>query len=184
MLGLRWYYQVRLRLRTLFRREQVEKELEEEFRFHLDQRYDEELARGLPAEEARAAALRAMDGIERNKEECRDMRRTNFIDDLFRDARYAARSLRRTPLVTAVAVFSLALGIGANTAIFTILDALLLRTLPVKDARQVVVLSWVAPENVSMRLMRNITSLRSSDANTDSSPSFSFPVFESMAATR
>ena len=80
-----WIYTVPLRLRSIFRRSQVEGELDEEFRFHLELRIEQEIAAGRTPEEARYVALRAMDGIEQRKEECRDMRHVNFIDDLIRD---------------------------------------------------------------------------------------------------
>ncbi len=86
----RWFHQTILRLRTLLQRDRVERELEEEFQFHLEQRTALEIARGLSPAEAQSAALRAMDGIEQRKEECRDMRRVNYIDDLLRDLQYAA----------------------------------------------------------------------------------------------
>src|SRR2546428_11478545 len=76
----RWLRQMTLRLRTLFQRDRVERELEEEFQFHIEQRIELEIARGVSPEEARYLALRAMDGLERSKEECRDMRRVYFID--------------------------------------------------------------------------------------------------------
>src|SRR5881409_3799917 len=125
----RWFYRVRLRLRTLFRRNQVERELDEEFRYHLDQRIEQEIARGLTPEEARYVAVRAMEGIEQKKEECRDMRRVNFIDDLIRDLRYAGRSVRRSPGFAVLVVLIMALGIGANTAVFTIVNTVLLKPL-------------------------------------------------------
>jgi putative ABC transport system permease protein len=92
-----WFYTVPLRLRSLFRRRQVEQELDEEIRYHLERQIEERIAQGMTPEEARHAALRAMGGIERRKEECRDMRRVNYIDDLLRDLRYAGRNLRRNP---------------------------------------------------------------------------------------
>src|SRR5882757_362828 len=113
----RWFRQMTLRLRTLFQRNRVERELEEEFQFHIAQRIELEIARGLSPEEARSAALRAMDGIEQRKEECRDMRRVNYIDDLLRDLQYAGRNLGRNPGFAALAVLVIALGIGANTAV-------------------------------------------------------------------
>lgn len=88
-----WIYTVPLRLRSIFRRSQVETELEEELRFHLEARIQHEIAAGRTPEEARYAALRAMDGMEQRKEECRDMRHMNVIDDLMRDVRYAVRTL-------------------------------------------------------------------------------------------
>src|ERR1700678_2946582 len=97
MLETRWLRRATLRLRTLFHRERVEQELEEEFQFHLERRIELEIARGLCPARARLAALRAMDGMEQRKEECRDMRRVNYIDDLLRDLRYAGRNLRRSP---------------------------------------------------------------------------------------
>lgn len=92
----RWLGQTILRLRTLFQRNRVERELEEEFQFHIEQRVQIEIARGLSPEEARSVALRAMDGLEQRKEECRDTRRVNYIDDLLRDLQYPGRNLRRS----------------------------------------------------------------------------------------
>src|SRR6266567_7411121 len=117
MLDWRWFRRLTLRLRTLFQRNRVEGELEEEFQFHIEQRSELEIAKGLSPEEARSIALRAMDGVDQRKEECRDMRRMNYVDDLMRDLRYAGRAMRRNPGFAALAVLIMALGVGANTAV-------------------------------------------------------------------
>src|SRR3977135_849585 len=93
----RWSYIVRLRLRSLFRRQQVERELDDEIRYHIEQRIDHEIARGLSPPAAHTAAIRAMDSLTQRKEECRDLRGVNFMNTLLQDLRYAARMLRRTP---------------------------------------------------------------------------------------
>jgi hypothetical protein len=136
----RWVYTVPLRLRSLFRRARVEDELDEELRFHVDKLTEKHVARGLSREDARLAALRAMNGLEQRKEECRDARRVRVIEDVVADVRCAVRMLRRSPTFTAVAVLTLALGIGANTAIFNLIDAAILRMLPVADPETLVLL--------------------------------------------
>src|SRR5918912_3166912 len=125
-----WVYTIPLRLRSIFRRASIEQELDEELRFHIERQIEEYVARGVPADEARTLALRAMGGIERRKDECRDTRGVAWLDELRRDSRHALRLLRRTPSFTAVAALTLALGVGASTAIFTVVNGVLLRPLP------------------------------------------------------
>jgi putative ABC transport system permease protein len=122
-----WIYTVPLRLRSLFRRRRADQDLEEEFRDHLERRAADYVAQGMPPEEARYAARREFGGIEQVKEECRDMRRVNYIENFLQDVGYGLRQLRRNPGFTALAVLTIAVGIGTNTTFFSIIDGLLLR---------------------------------------------------------
>ncbi|HEY3455554.1 MAG TPA: ABC transporter permease, partial [Bryobacteraceae bacterium] len=135
----------RLRLRSLFRRPNVDCELETELRFHLDQLIEEKISSGMPPEEARRAAQRTIGGTAQYQEECRDMRRVNFVEDLVQDVRYTIRSLAKGPGFTAVVIATLALGIGANIAIFTIVHGVLLRPLDYPKPDQLMYLTAEAP---------------------------------------
>ena len=137
-MAMHWIYTLPLRLRSLVRRSQVERELDEELRFHLEARSQHEIAAGRTPEEARYAALRAMEGMEQRKEECRDMRHMNLIDSLGRDVRYATRTLARSPGFTMAALLALALGIGANTAMYSIVHSVMLRPLGVREPDRLV----------------------------------------------
>jgi predicted permease len=123
--------------------------LDEELRFHLEQQIAQNIAAGMSPEAARYAALRALGGEEQIKEECRDARGGRFLEELAQDVRYGLRILARSPGFTAVAVLTLALGIGANTAIFSFVDALLLRPLPFPDSERLVSLCSRSPRESS-----------------------------------
>jgi predicted permease len=126
-----WFYVMPLRLQSLFRRQRVEEDLDEELQYHMDQKIEEYIAQGLTPDQARHAALRAMDGLTQRKEECRDQRGINGLENTLRDIRHGLRVLAKSPGFTTVAVVTLALAIGANAVVFGILNGLIIRPLNV-----------------------------------------------------
>src|ERR1700680_3585084 len=135
-----WWFTAPLRLKSILFGRRLERELDEELQFHLEHKIEEGIASGLSPKEARYTAMRAMDGLEQRKEEMRDMRRIHWLTDFLADARYAIRSLRRTPGLTAFVVITLASGIGMTSATFSMVDALIFRPYPVPHPSGVVTL--------------------------------------------
>jgi predicted permease len=175
---VRWYQRI-------FRRVRTETRLDAELRFHLDQQIAGYIANGMTPEEARRRARLEFGGLEQMKEECRDVGAARFIESLIQDVRFALRQLRRSPALAVVAVLSLALGIGANTAIFSLMDAVMLKNLPVKNPQQLVLLRWATPTSqyppdaVFSSLHGDMFPTRTGGMT---SASFSYPAFQAFRA--
>lgn len=127
---MRWYYKLPLRLRSLFRRSKAELDLGEELQFHLQNQIDEYIAQGINEQEARHAAFRSLGGVEQVKEECREARKMNLIENFAQDMRLGLRMLRRNPGFGVLTILCLTLGIGANAAVFGWVEGILFRPYP------------------------------------------------------
>jgi hypothetical protein len=130
----------------LFQRHRMEKQLEAELQFHLEQQIADKMRAGITESEARRSARLEFGGLDQVKEECRDARGTRWLETLLEDARFGVRTLWRSPAFTAVAVLTLALGIGANTAVFTVVNGVLLRPLPFPEPENLFLISYL-PRN-------------------------------------
>ena len=134
-----------IRLRSLVRRKAVEAELDGELKFHFERQVEKYVQSGITREEATRRARLEFGGLDQVKEDCRDARGVSFIETTIQDVRYALRMLAKNPGFTVVAVFTLALGIGANTAIFSLIDKVMLRMLPVPKPEELMQVRFTDP---------------------------------------
>jgi len=137
---------VRARLRAVLKSRAADADLREEIAFHIELETEKNLRHGMSRDEARRLAVAHFGGVERVREEHRDVRRLQWIDDAFADTRFALRSMRRTPALTGAAIITLALGIGANVAIFSAVNAVVLQPLPFPNSDRLMMIAEENPE--------------------------------------
>src|SRR5215207_6705897 len=141
------------RLRALLNKGELDRELDAELRYHMERQVAEHVAGGMTQEEARLAALRDLGGVTRAKEECREARGVRPVEDLRQDIVFGLRVLRRNPVFSLVAVVTLALGIGANTALFSITNAVVFRPLPFPEPERLLTLWETSAKSETARLI-------------------------------
>jgi putative ABC transport system permease protein len=142
---MRWFYKLPLRLRSLFGKQEADRELGDEFQFHLQCQIDEYVAQGMAPDDARYAALRSLGGMEQFKQECREMRHVSVIEHIQQDLRFGFRMLVRSPGFSLLAILCLTIGIGANAAVFSWIEGVLFRPYPrVAHQEQLMVLAGTA----------------------------------------
>jgi len=166
------------------RHKQMLQDLDRDIRNHIELETQDNIARGMPPEEARRAALRKFGNVMRVKEDTREVWSLVWLEQLLQDVTYGLRLLRRSPGFTAVVVLTLALGIGANTAIFSLIDAVMLRSLPVDNPRELVLLRWGARNAPSAHTYESSGNCLADMSGGGASPfgcSFSEPLFRRMA---
>lgn len=132
------------RWRALFHKKDLEHELDEEMQFHLERDIEQNIQAGMTSQEARYAALKSFGGLTQSKEECRDARGVTFLEDTLQDIRYSLRLMIKNPAFTLIVVLTLTLGIGANSAIFSFANGILLRPLPYPQSERLAVLDETA----------------------------------------
>ena len=142
---MRWLDKFTHRLHSIFARKKADAELSSELEFHLQLEIAQNIAKGMNADEARCAALRELGGVVQVEEQCRESRRVNWLEHMFQDLRFALRAWRRSPGFTLVLVLTLALGIGANTAIFSLVNGILLHPIPFPHPEQLINAAYTGP---------------------------------------